>query len=187
VAYQTLTVTEAASSIVATTFMTWLREGSYEECAYLLIYKKLPNQSELAEFKSVLAAEREVPQYIYDILAAMPKDTHPMDLVRTAYSALAPSDPDYAKPSTDHDANVRKAVRIIAKASTIVGNGHRIRNGQIPLNRIQITVSQRTSLPCSAAKIHFRKQSKSWMHLFASMPSTDSMLQRLRIVLPLQH
>lgn len=108
-------------------------KGSYEECAYLLIYGKLPTQAELDGFNQQLAAEREVPAYIYDILKSMPKNTHPMDLVRTAYSALAPSDPDYTKPSTDRDANVRKAVRIIAKASTIVGNGHRIRNGQEPL------------------------------------------------------
>lgn len=108
-------------------------KGSYEECAYLLLYGKLPNQSELDEFNKVLAAEREVPEYIYDILKSMPKNTHPMDLVRTAYSALAPNDPDYTKPSTDREANVRKAVRIVAKASTIVGNGHRIRNGQAPL------------------------------------------------------
>lgn len=108
-------------------------KGSYEECAYLLLYGKLPTQTELDGFKVVLANEREVPEYIYDILASLPKNTHPMDMVRTAYSALAPSDPDYTKPSTDHDANVRKAVRIVAKASTIVGNGHRIRQGLKPL------------------------------------------------------
>ena len=108
-------------------------KGSYEECAYLLLNKKLPNTSELASFKKHIAEEREVPSYVYGILAAMPKNTHPMDLVRTAYSALAPSDPDYTKPSTDNEANVRKAVRIVAKASTIVGNAHRIRNGLEPL------------------------------------------------------
>ncbi|MBI1332817.1 MAG: citrate synthase [Armatimonadetes bacterium] len=108
-------------------------KGSYEEVAFLLLYKKLPTQAELDGFKGVLAAEREIPEYIYDILAKLPKNTHPMDMVRTAYSALAPSDPDYTKPSTDHEANVRKAVRIIAKASTIVGNGHRIRQGLSPL------------------------------------------------------
>jgi len=108
-------------------------QGCYEETAYLLLKNKLPNAAELAEFKATLAAERQVPNYIYDILKAMPKNTHPMDLVRTAYSALAPSDPDYTAPSTDREANVRKAVRIVAKASTLVGNGHRIREGLEPL------------------------------------------------------
>ncbi len=108
-------------------------KGSYEECAYLLIKGKLPTQAELKEFNDILVAEREVPQYIYDVLAAMPKNATSMDLVRTAYSALAPSDPDYKSEPTDHEANVRKAIRIVAKASTIVGNGHRIRNGMTPL------------------------------------------------------
>ncbi len=108
-------------------------KGSYEECAYLLIKGKLPTVTELKEFNDLLVAEREIPAYVYDVIKALPKSTHPMDLVRTAYSALAPSDPDYRSAPTDHEANVRKAIRIVAKASTIVGNGHRIRNGQEPL------------------------------------------------------
>ena len=108
-------------------------KGSYEECAYLLIKGKLPTSAELKEFNELLVAEREIPAYVYDMIKALPKNTHPMDLVRTAYSALAPSDPDYKSEPTDHEANVRKAIRIIAKASTIVGNGHRIRNGHEPL------------------------------------------------------
>jgi 2-methylcitrate synthase/citrate synthase II len=107
--------------------------GSFEEAVYLLLKGALPTQTELDEFNKILVAERDVPAYIYDILKALPKNTHPMDLVRTAYSALAASDPDYTAPSTDREANVRKAIRIVAKASTIVGNGHRIRLGQEPL------------------------------------------------------
>lgn len=107
--------------------------GCFEETAYLLIFKKLPTATELAGFKKQLADEYEVPAAIYDVLKSLPKTTHPMDMIRTAFSALAPFDPDYDVPSTDHDANVRKALRIIAKAGTMVGNGHRIRNGQTPL------------------------------------------------------
>src|SRR5260221_92668 len=61
---------------------------------------------------------------------AWPKNTTPMDMIRTAYSALAPFDPDYTVPSTNDEANVRKAVRIVAKAGTMVANGHRIRQGK---------------------------------------------------------
>lgn len=107
--------------------------GSFEETAYLLIHGKLPNQEELAAFRSRLGAEREVPEAVYTALKALPKETHPMDMIRTAFSVLAPFDPDYAAPSTDHDANVRKAERIIAKAGTMVANGHRIRLGLEPL------------------------------------------------------
>jgi 2-methylcitrate synthase/citrate synthase II len=107
--------------------------GSFEETAYLLLYEKLPNQAELDSFRKKLAEEREVPSQVYDALKAMPKTSHPMDLIRTAYSVLAPFDPDYTAPSTDDAANLRKAVRIIAKAGTMVANGHRIRKGLEPL------------------------------------------------------
>lgn len=105
-------------------------QGCFEETAYLLIYGKLPTQSELDSFKQVLGEEREVPQNVYDALKALPKNSHPMDMIRTAYSVLAPFDPDYTAPSTDNEANIRKAVRIVAKAGTMVANGHRIRQGK---------------------------------------------------------
>lgn len=108
------------------------RHGSYEETAYLLLFEKLPNSQELSSFKELLGKEREVPQGVYDALNALPKSAHPMDSIRTAFSVLAPFDPDYHAPSTDHDANVRKAVRIVAKAGTMVANGHRIREGKSP-------------------------------------------------------
>ena len=108
-------------------------QGSYEETAYLLLYGKLPARGELDAFRAKLGEERAVPKGIYDVIRALPKATHPMDVVRTAFSALAPFDPDYDLPSTDHDANVRKAVRIVAKAGTMVANGYRIMQGKEPL------------------------------------------------------
>lgn len=105
-------------------------QGSFEQTAYLLLYGKLPTQGELSDFKRTLGEEREVPQAVYDVLKALPKTTHPMDMIRTAFSALAPFDPDYTAPSTDSEANLRKAVRIVAKAGTMVANGHRIRQGK---------------------------------------------------------
>ncbi len=107
--------------------------GSFEETAYLLLHEKLPNRAELDAFKARLGAEREVPSQIYDVLRAFPANAHPMDMIRTAFSALAPFDPDYTAPSTDHAANLRKAERIVAKAGTMVANGHRIRSGKAPI------------------------------------------------------
>ncbi|RYG46239.1 citrate synthase [bacterium] len=108
-------------------------QGSYEETAYLLLHKKLPSASELSEFKALLGKERQVPTQVYDVLKQLPEGTHPMDSIRTAFSVLAPFDPDYAAPSTDFAANLRKATRIVAKAGTMVANGHRIRQGLEPL------------------------------------------------------
>ncbi len=107
--------------------------GSFEETAHLLLFGHLPNRQELIDFKARLAGEREVPSQVYTALKQLPASTHPMDIVRLGFDAYAPFDPDYTAPSTDHEANLRKAVRIVAKASTIVGNGHRIRTGKEPL------------------------------------------------------
>ncbi|MBX3120368.1 MAG: citrate synthase [Fimbriimonadaceae bacterium] len=108
-------------------------QGSFEETAYLLLFGKLPNRAELDSFKKTLADEREVPEQVYTALKQLPKDCHPMDIAKVGYAVYGPFDPDYAAPATDHEANRRKAVRILAKGSTIVGNGHRIRNGLEPL------------------------------------------------------
>lgn len=108
-------------------------KGSFEQTAYLLLFGKLPNAAELENFKETLSKEREVPQEVYTALKQLPRDTHPMDIAKVGFAVDAPYDPDYAAPATDKEANLRKAVRIVAKASTIVGNGHRIRQGLEPL------------------------------------------------------
>lgn len=107
--------------------------GSYEETVYLLLFGELPNRTQLDAFKVTLGAERDVPEGVYTALKVLPKTAHPMDYIRSAYSVLAPFDPDYAVPSTDHEANLRKAVRIVAKGATMVANGHRIRLGKEPM------------------------------------------------------
>ncbi|MDX2066619.1 MAG: citrate/2-methylcitrate synthase [Fimbriimonadaceae bacterium] len=108
-------------------------QGSYEETAFLLIHGHLPTAAELTDFSNRLGAEREVPDAIYSALRSLPSHTHPMDSIRTAFSLLAPFDPDYAAPATDHAANIRKAERIVAKASTMVANGYRISRGLNPI------------------------------------------------------
>lgn len=105
--------------------------GPYEETCYLLLHEKLPTKLELDQFKKELAKERDVPQEVYNVLKQLPKKMHLMDYLRTGYSALAGFDPDYS--NHDHEANLRKAVRIIAKASTLVANTYRIREGLEPI------------------------------------------------------
>jgi citrate synthase len=107
--------------------------GSYEETAFLLIHEHLPTKAELDAFKGRLAAEREVPDAVYQALKSLPKNAHPMESIRTAFSILSTFDPDDHVPATDREANLRKAERIIAKAGTMVANGHRIRQGLEPL------------------------------------------------------
>jgi 2-methylcitrate synthase len=63
-------------------------EAEFEEIAYLLVHGKLPNAAELAAYKSKLRGLRGIPAAVQDILECIPANAHPMDVMRTACSAL---------------------------------------------------------------------------------------------------
>ena len=104
---------------------------SFEEVAWLLLYGDLPTQSQLDEFNATLIAEREIPAQVSSILRDAPTTAHPMALLRTAISALGTFDPEAADISKE--ASQRKAVRLLAKAPTIIAAGHRYSQGLDPL------------------------------------------------------
>src|SRR3984893_5313676 len=104
------------------------QKANFEEVAYLLINGELPTAAQLAEFSKALAVERKLPEPVLEMLRLMPKNTHPMDMLRTGVSMLAPFDPDLNDHS--HAANVRKAIRLLARVSTLVTDGWRISQGQ---------------------------------------------------------
>ncbi|MEN9766015.1 MAG: hypothetical protein RL397_1970 [Pseudomonadota bacterium] len=60
----------------------------FEEVAYLLVHGKLPNQAELAGYKRKLMALRGIPAPVKTVLESLPASAHPMDVMRTAVSAL---------------------------------------------------------------------------------------------------
>jgi 2-methylcitrate synthase len=62
--------------------------AEFEEIAYLLVHGKLPNAPELAAYKRKLQSLRGIPMAVQDILESIPASTHPMDVLRTACSAL---------------------------------------------------------------------------------------------------
>jgi 2-methylcitrate synthase/citrate synthase II len=103
-------------------------KANFEEVAYLLLNGELPNQEQLVGFSRQIAQERAVPKEVLDGLRLMPKNTHPMDMLRTGVSMLAPFDPELNDHS--HDANVRKAIRLIAKVSTLITDGFRIQKDE---------------------------------------------------------
>ena len=63
-------------------------EAEFEEIAYLLVHGKLPNAAELAAYKTKLRGLRGIPAAVQDILECIPANAHPMDVMRTACSAL---------------------------------------------------------------------------------------------------
>src|SRR3954463_2848918 len=58
------------------------QQANFEEVAYLLLKGELPNLEQLAKFGREISAERELPEPIFDMLRLLPKDMHPMDVLR---------------------------------------------------------------------------------------------------------
>src|SRR5205085_1599649 len=86
---------------------------------------------ELNKFTSEIARARMLPKQVLDALRLMPKETHPMDMLRTGVSMLGAFDPELNDHS--HAANIRKSIRLIAKVSTLITDGYRIAHGKSPL------------------------------------------------------
>jgi citrate synthase len=101
--------------------------SSFEETVYLLMHGSLPTQAQLDAFDSALRAARDLSPEVYDIIDKT-KHAHPMDVLRTAMSALAAFDPETEDKS--REATLRKGVRVTAQAATIVAAHHRFRSGQ---------------------------------------------------------
>jgi citrate synthase len=106
-------------------------ESSFEEVAWLLLYGELPTPAQLASFLRDLANERSLPKPVLEMLALFPRDAHPMDVLRTGVSMLSAFDRELNDCS--HAANLHKAVRLIAKISTLITDGWRVTQGQEPV------------------------------------------------------
>ena len=104
--------------------------STFEEVAYLLIHGELPNQKELNAFEDNLKAARELPSAVYDVIHAA-KDGHPMDVLRTAVSALAALEPTSQK--VDEKGFLENGIRLMSQVPMIIAAHHNIRNGRAPV------------------------------------------------------
>ena len=104
--------------------------STFEEVAYLLIHGELPNQKELNAFEDNLKAARELPSVVYDVIHAA-KDGHPMDVLRTAVSALAALEPTSQK--VDEKGFLENGIRLMSQVPMIIAAHHNIRNGRAPV------------------------------------------------------
>jgi citrate synthase len=106
--------------------------SSFEEVCYLLWFGRLPKQSELDELTETLANNRAVPSGVFEMMRKVPRDSNPMEVLRTAVSALAFYDPDAA--SNSREANLRKSYRLTGQLAGIVAATDRLRQGKEPIN-----------------------------------------------------
>ena len=105
-------------------------QSTFEETAHLLLYGELPKKAELARIDAELKAARQLPAPILSIIETV-KAAHPMDVLRTAVSALAAFDPEVGDNS--RAATVRKGIRLTSQVPMIVAAHERIRNAKAPV------------------------------------------------------
>jgi 2-methylcitrate synthase len=105
--------------------------STFEEVAYLILYGELPTQRQAADFHSRLGNAAQVPPELIDVLRKIPAAAPTMDVLRTATSFLAHFDSDVADGS--HQANVRKAERLLAQLPIVIAARQRLKEGKQPV------------------------------------------------------
>ncbi len=90
----------------------------FEEIAYLLVHERLPNRAQLGQYKAKLKALRGIPAAVRTVLESLPPSAHPMDVLRTAASALGCSMPE----KEDHGAAGAREIadRLIASLGSML-------------------------------------------------------------------
>jgi citrate synthase len=102
--------------------------STFEEVVFLLWNGRLPNKAELDEHTARLRRNYEAPKEVIELMKQYPKDSDPMDVLRTAVSSLDLYDPK--GQGTDRESAVGAAVRITGQIGTIAAAWDRIRNGK---------------------------------------------------------
>ena len=105
--------------------------SSFDEVAYLLLHGELPSGADLDGFRARVASARAVPGTVIDVYRALPANASAMEVLRTGVSVLAHHDPETG--SNDHEANVRKAERLLARIPTIIAARSRLNRGLVPV------------------------------------------------------
>ncbi|NRA61320.1 MAG: 2-methylcitrate synthase [Psychrobium sp.] len=89
--------------------------ATFEEVAYLLFNGELPNSAQLASYKSELMTLRDLPSALKEVLKLIPKDAHPMDVMRTGCSFLG-----NLEPEVDFSGQNKAANRLLAAFPAIM-------------------------------------------------------------------
>jgi 2-methylcitrate synthase len=89
--------------------------AKFEEVAYMLLYGQLPTQDALAGYEARLTGMRDLPEALKKVLEAIPKETHPMDVMRTGCSMLGNLEPEMS-----FDEQHQAADRLLASLPAII-------------------------------------------------------------------
>ena len=100
----------------------------FEEVAYLVLHGELPSKAQLKKFSKEEKSSRKLSKTIIKNIEQMPKNAHPMDVIRTCVSLMALEDKDTKDNSPK--ANMRKALKIFSQTPTAVAAYFRARKGK---------------------------------------------------------
>ena len=112
-----------------------VNHSSFEETAYLLLFGELPSPEGLEDFSRRLREARSIPEPIIRNLKTRPQRAHPMDVLQSCVSELA--DYDLNMEDDSKEANIRRAIILIAKIPAIVAAWNRIRTGHNVLDSLE--------------------------------------------------
>ena len=104
--------------------------STFEEVCFLLLYKYLPNDSELKRFQNKLNEINQLPKNALHITYTL-KESHPMDVLQSVISTIGSME---TKPSNfDTNLTINMGIKLIAYTPMIVAAHQRIRNDQTPI------------------------------------------------------
>ena len=107
------------------------KSSNFEEVAFLLWNKRLPRRAELDELKRAIGEAYTVPKPIIDLLRQIPREADPIDVLRTAVSALEFYDPEARDIS--REVSLKTSIKLTAQFPTLVAAADRIRRGLDPV------------------------------------------------------
>ncbi|MBE1555898.1 citrate synthase [Sporosarcina limicola] len=107
----------------------------YLDIVHLLLEGTLPTEEEKSNIESKLKEKFEVPASIMTILQALPKETHPMDALRTGISALAGYDLEIDRHTVVD--NKRRAYEVLGQIPNIIANSYHILQKEDPIYPLQ--------------------------------------------------
>lgn len=102
--------------------------ATFEEVAWLILHGELPRAAELAEFRTRLVQQMQLPGPLVDTIRMIPAAAPMMDVMRSGASLLAHWDPDAG--DNGRQANLRKAERLLAQLPVVMATRHRLLLGQ---------------------------------------------------------
>ena len=105
-----------------------VKQSTFEEVTYLLLYGDLPTKEQLARFSERMRKGRELKEPILEVIQNFPRDSHPMELLQSVISYLS----SYVEHKIEHDAycNCRDTLHQVAQIPSVIAAYHRFNQGK---------------------------------------------------------